>query len=126
MNQCNKATDQLRAVEYEVDNAYRKNPLALLPRPQAVWYFLTECEERYIREAHPSFLHGSALSDELINLAKWPMRWLWRVCDSSGGLTETIIQIITPQPRRWRILEQSISIMKRPSLIGAKDFLIYT
>ena len=80
MNQCKKVVDQLRALEYEVDNAYRKNPLALLPRPQAVWYFLTECEERYIRElreSHPSFLYESALSDELINLAKWPMRWLW-------------------------------------------------
>ena len=89
MNQCESTKSRLRAAEREIDNAYKQNPLASLPRPQALWCFLTECEERYIREQHPDFLYESGLSDELMNLAKWPMRWLWRFCDPTGGINKS-------------------------------------
>ena len=89
MNQRKTMKDRLRATERKIDNAYKESPLASLSRSQALWCFLTECEERYMREPHPDFLYESGLSDELMNLAKWPMRWLWRCCKPSGEINRS-------------------------------------
>ena len=89
MTQCESMKDQLRAAEHQIDNAHKENLLTSLPRPQALWCFLTECEERYMREQHPDFLYESGLTDELMNLAKWPMRWLWQFCEPVGGISRS-------------------------------------
>ena len=76
----------LRAIECEINVAYRDNPLLSLPRTQAIWYFLAQCEElymvRHVREKPPD----RAFSDSVINLAKWPCRWLWNDCRADGKL----------------------------------------
>ena len=46
-------SNDLRAVERDVDNAYRASPLLSLPRSEAMWYFLAECEELYMRNPSP-------------------------------------------------------------------------
>ena len=89
MTRHRKVSDQLRAAEREVDTAYKSNRLIQLPRSLAIWYFLAECEERYLRLFDPSspapiYQQVSAFPDVLIHLAKWPMRWLWSDCRRSG------------------------------------------
>ena len=74
----------LRAAEKEIDSAYLTNPLVQREFGEAAWYFLAFCEERLIGpivkradSADPTNPHEqAALADEVINHAKWPLRWL--------------------------------------------------
>ena len=86
MGQPMKVSEELRAAELEVDHAYRANPLLSLPRSEAVWYFLAECEEWYIRYAGK--LTDGVLCRCRVNLAKWPLRWLWKDCEPHGKLRQ--------------------------------------
>lgn len=84
-------SNDLRAVERDVDNAYRASPLLSLPRSEAMWYFLAECEELYKRELsylRTGELQGRVLVDGVANLAKWPLRWLWCDCAPRGKLRQ--------------------------------------
>ncbi len=75
-------------MELEVDNAYRANALLSLPRSEALWYFLAGCEEQYMRFHYQEKRLTGAFVDYMVNLAKWPLRWLWQDCAAEGKLRE--------------------------------------
>jgi len=87
---------ELRAVEREIDSAYLKNPLVKLAFGEAAWYFLAFCEERLILPYAPNQDGGEtknqnaqiALADEVINHAKWPLRWLKKSCRTGGAIPD--------------------------------------
>lgn len=85
---------ELRAVEEQVDAAYGQNPLTRLAFGDAAWCFLAFCEERMllpffrVQDDEPYSPHDdAALADELINHAKWPLRWLRKSCRPGTRLT---------------------------------------
>ncbi len=79
----------LRAAERQIDTAYRCNPLFKMTFGEAAWYFLAQCEEVSIRqvwqisrgadEVSPN--EGAAIADHVMNMAKWPLRWLHKECE---------------------------------------------
>ena len=73
---------ELRAVEREVDTFYRNNALLSLPRSQAMWYLLAECEEWFFRRHASGEQLDLAYVDTVMNLVRWPLRWLWKHCGS--------------------------------------------
>ena len=77
-------SSELRAVECEVDAFYRNNALLSLPRSQAMWYLLAECEEWFFRRHANGEQLDLAFVDAVINLARWPLRWLWKHCGSKS------------------------------------------
>lgn len=82
-------SDELRAAEREVDLSYKGSPLMSMSRSQAAWLILAECEEIHMRlwSNDATTVHDiHATADTTINLAKWPMRWLWKECDPSDAL----------------------------------------
>lgn len=88
MNRRVKVSEELRAVEREVDDAYRTNRLLSLPRSEALWYFLAACEEQYMRLHYHGRQADTAFVDAVVNLAKWPLRWLWKDCETRGRLRQ--------------------------------------
>ena len=77
-------SDELRSVERHIDGAYRTNRLLSLPRSQAMWYLMAECEEWFFRRIARGEPLDAAYVDAVINLARWPLRWLWKDCDPKG------------------------------------------
>ncbi len=77
-------SDELRSVERHIDDAYRTNQLLSLPRSQAMWYLMAECEEWIFRRIARGEPLDAAYVDAVINLARWPLRWLWKECDPKG------------------------------------------
>ena len=75
---------ELRAVEHEVDTFYRNSALLSLPRSQAMWYLLAESEEWFFRRYAKGEQVDPALIDAVINLVRWPLRWLWKHCGSKS------------------------------------------
>lgn len=80
-----RVSAELRAVEREIDEYHRRNMLMDLPWASGTWGFLAGCEESFVREvvrAHDPALTPAgghqvrARADRVLNLAKWPMRWL--------------------------------------------------
>ena len=53
-----------------------------------MWYLLAECEERYLRATHQGLPQKdlAVTADATINLARWPLRWLWQDCGPKGDL----------------------------------------
>lgn len=82
-------SEDLRSAEAEVDIAYRENSLVHLSRPEAMWRLLAACEEQYMRRIIRQEPLDKTFVDSVINLAKWPLRWLWRDCRPSGTLLRT-------------------------------------
>jgi hypothetical protein len=75
---------EVRAIEELVDAEYRSNPLFRMSLADAAWYFLAHCEEIQFKE---TVIHGddgvqrtASVVDEIINVAKWPLRWIQRDC----------------------------------------------
>lgn len=77
-------SDELRAVEREVDTFYQNSTLLSLSRSQAMWHFLAECEEWFFRRHAKGEQIDLALVDVVINFARWPLRWLWEHCRSKS------------------------------------------
>jgi hypothetical protein len=78
---------ELRAAEQEVDEHYAENPLMKEPFSRAAWHFLAICEEHSMRHIiHEASNDGeyAAVADNLINHARWPLRWLISKCSSGG------------------------------------------
>jgi len=79
---------EVRAAEIEIDSAHRSNPLMRLSFGEAAWYFLAFCEERLVvpilkmasGERELTTHQHAALVDEVLNHAKWPLRWLSESC----------------------------------------------
>ena len=82
-------SQDLRAVEREIDAHHLTNPLIQRPFGHAGWYFLAFCEELVIKEVLRPRANTanemSALADNLIVHAKWPLKWLHQAC-SPGGI----------------------------------------
>lgn len=80
---------RLREIEDNIDKAYQSNPLIQLARPQALWYLLSAYEEYFIKSdldqntQSLTIYEQSALTDNLINQLKWPMRWIYSDCNIS-------------------------------------------
>ena len=49
-----------------------------------MWYFLAECEEWFFRRHAKGEQIDLSLVDVVINLARWPLRWLWEHCGSKS------------------------------------------
>ena len=81
-------SEELRAVEREVDAHHLANPLIEQPFARAGWYFLAFCEELVMREIvqqRAGTAHElAALADNIIVHAKWPLRWLRLACSPGG------------------------------------------
>jgi hypothetical protein len=83
---------ELRAVEEEVDSAFRHNALIALPFATAAWSFLAFCEDRVMLPLARAMREGEETdtfadfnsADEMINHAKWPLRWLKQSCPAGG------------------------------------------
>lgn len=84
----------LRAAEQQIDSAYLSNPLMRLPFAEAAWYFLAFCEERIILPIirametgiPPSISDQTAIADNVINHAKWPLHWQSCACAKGGRI----------------------------------------
>jgi len=84
----------LRAAEQQIDSAHLSNPLMRLPFAEAAWYFLAMCEERIILpmihamkiDVSPSICEQTAIADNVINHAKWPLYWLSCTCAEGGRI----------------------------------------
>ncbi len=84
----------VRAAEREIDSEYMSNPLVARSFGEAAWYFLAFCEDRLVaptlkeaagdRELNPH--ERTALADQVLNHAKWPLRWLRQSCPPGGRI----------------------------------------
>lgn len=78
---------ELRVVEAdEIDLAYRSNPLMQENRAQAIWSFLAQCEDEYVCAMLSNSPELALLPDIVVNLAKWPMRWIWESTAEDGDV----------------------------------------
>ena len=83
-------SEQLRAAEREIDAHHLTNPLFQQPFSIAAWWFLAACEEHGVREiirrdaANSQEL--SAIADNVVRHAKWPLRWLTQACAQGGAV----------------------------------------
>src|ERR1039457_2063227 len=83
---------ELRAAEREVDAYHAKNALMNEPFSRAAWHFLAICEEYSVRDIiQEASDEGeyAALADNLINHARWALRWLTSKCPPGGRDTPT-------------------------------------
>jgi len=83
----------LREAERAIDEQHASNPLFNYPRASSLWAFLAACEEHFVRQAIWEFedpqefggiYQNRALADNVVNFAKWPMRWLIGKCSGDG------------------------------------------
>ena len=89
-----RVAPELRHAEHAIDRAYLDNKLVERPFPEAAWCFLAACEEYLVAPfiqsdvviARPSGHEMHAQSDSIINLAKWPLRWLRDTCSAGGHI----------------------------------------
>ena len=78
---------QLRAIEAtEIDLAYRSNPLMQETRSQAIWSFLAHCEDKYVRALRSNSPSLATLPEAVVDLVKWPMRWIWKSTAADGSV----------------------------------------
>lgn len=83
-------TPELRAVERQLDNAYRSNFLLTLNFAQAAWYLLA-CAEYIglapiISNGHLSPHHLNAHADRITTHIQYPLRWLYETCPPNGEI----------------------------------------
>src|SRR3954466_6645067 len=87
-----RVSPALRAAEKEVDRAFSTNPLVARDFAEAAWSFLAFCEDRIMIPIFRTMASGErdsvfedfSLADEVINHAKWPLRWLKEACPVGG------------------------------------------
>ena len=82
---------ELRAVENSIDRAHFSNPLMDKRRTAGIWFFNAACEEFFVMRVVETSTEiplneAAAFADNLIHLAKWPMRWLTERCSIGGKL----------------------------------------
>lgn len=80
----------VKKVEVAIDNAFKLNALAQLPRDEAIWYLLVGAEDKmfmpYARGDIQSDQNVSAIADEYLTTLFYPMKWLWQYCQSRGRI----------------------------------------
>lgn len=81
---------ELRKVETELDNAFRKNHLATLSFAQAAWYLLATAEDAdfisMIRSEGLSIQNIAVEADWLITNIQYPLGWLYKTCTPHGTI----------------------------------------
>jgi hypothetical protein len=106
-------SEDLRAVEREIDAHHLANPLIRQPFARAGWYFLAFCEELAIREIvrqKASTAHESAaLVDNLVVHAKWPLGWLRNACAPGGLIPQEFEDDM--YEAAWRLSELSMEYL---------------
>ncbi len=81
-----KVSPELREVEKEIDNYYKSNPLLKLPFAAAAWSLLAYAEnwQRRQRHFHSGTQAHAIIADDLVNELKYPVSWLYKVCEPGG------------------------------------------
>ena len=83
---------ELRLIEAnEIDVAYRNNPLLKENWAQAAWTFLTHCEGEIFKAMGTHSRSRRMMPDVVINLAKWPMRWIWKSCPPASMVDRSLV-----------------------------------
>jgi hypothetical protein len=89
-----KVSQELRAVEREIDTFYESNRLVTLPREQAVWYLLAFLEEIIVREVvrgkSRTDAEQAAIADNVVVDSKAPLFWLTRSCNPGGQVPAVV------------------------------------
>jgi len=108
-----RVSEELRAVEREVDAYHLASPLIQRPFAQASWYFLAFCEELVMREIvqqRTGTAHElAALADNIIVHAKWPLRWLRQACSPGGAIPRGFDDNM--YEAAWRLSELSMKYL---------------
>lgn len=78
----------VQIIENHIDAACQKNPLISKGRELAIWNYLTLCEDilfRNMNEISPGNPQlASAVTDDLTNVMKFPLRWIREYCKPTG------------------------------------------
>lgn len=106
-------SEELRAVEREVDAYHLANPLIQQPFARAGWYFLAFCEELFIREIVQQRLDTAheiaAFADNVVVHTKWPIRWLRQACSQGGAIPRGFDDDM--YEAAWRLSELSMKYL---------------
>lgn len=77
--------EELRFIEAnEIDVAHRDNLLFRENRAHAARAFLAYAEGRVFEATRPGSPSIRMAPDVVVNLAQWPMRWIWELCPTEG------------------------------------------
>lgn len=81
-------SDDLRQIEWEVDNYYKQNPLVNMRFAVAAWHFIAFCEDIAVFDllkGHRQSVHDSAVfADWFVVHLKHPLAWLLTSCPQGG------------------------------------------
>ncbi len=106
-------SEELRAVEREVDAYHLASLLIQQPFARAGWYFLASCEELFMREIVQQRLDTehevAAFTDNVIVHTKWPLRWLRRACPPGGTVPKGFDDDM--YEAAWRLSELSMKYL---------------
>jgi hypothetical protein len=85
---------ELRAVESEIDGAFRESPLVSRPFAESCWYYLAVVEDTVTQTVKQGYVRGDlderALADHVVVHSKIPVGWLKQVCPSGGQAPATV------------------------------------
>lgn len=91
MSNRDRLSPQLRAVEFDIDNAYKTNPMVKLSFSEAGWNLLVFGEDLFFKQQigeHHNTIHRSAvLADTFINALHYSLHWCYSTCSDTNGLT---------------------------------------
>lgn len=92
--------EELRSIEEnEIDAAHRDNLLFSENRAQAAWTFLAYAEGTVFEATLSGSPSIRMAPDVVVNLAKWPMRWIWDLCPPEGVVDQTRTSLRSPAVR---------------------------
>ena len=81
-------SDDLRQIEWNVDNYYKQNPLVKMRFAVAAWHFIAFCEDIAVTDllkSHRQSIHDSAVfADCFVVHLKHPLAWLLASCPQGG------------------------------------------
>lgn len=83
---------ELRAIEKEIDNQYKTNPLISLPFGISAWHLLAYYEDKSLFSMlnHPgaSMHEVAAIADNLVVELQYSLYWLWKECPKGGDVPQ--------------------------------------
>ncbi|MGE3560093.1 MAG: hypothetical protein AB7J53_14115 [Nitrospira sp.] len=89
----NHLSPQLRAIESDIDNAYKTNPLVKLNFSEAGWNLLAFGEDLFFKqqvsEDHNTIHKSAVLADTFINALCYPLHWCYSSCSGYGRITSS-------------------------------------
>ena len=83
----------IRAIEAQIDQLFKSNPLIQLPFTKAAWHLLAFTERKSIvaanmKSLNPSLYGDSILIDNFYDQTEDPLRWLWNSCSKGGAIPD--------------------------------------